>query len=206
MLGVFALRNGFVPGFTNLYQGHNTLQPTATPSGTVFFQDPLTSNTHYWLVLGGYCFFANGSYHIENNYICFAPAGDPGPNYTVSVDVKEVNGFDDYPFGLSLRIAAPNNVFEHYDFGIDSLGEWVFYKVNGSNATKLHGYTANEAINQGNDVNNTLKVVVRGSTYTCYVNNTLVGTVYDATFTSGKVGLFSNKYEAAFNNLLITQP
>ncbi len=206
VLVVPAISRTFSTG-TTTHQGTSTPQPTAPPSVKTFFQDALTSNTHGWLVDSTHCFFSDGGYLIENNFICYAPTStNPDPNYTVSVSVKEISGSDNYPFGLSMRISDNNNVPLHYDFGIDTRGDWAFFKVQGSNATRLHDFTTNSAIKTGLNATNTLKVVVQGSTFTCYVNNTLLGIIHDSSYTSGKVGLFSDQYKAVFNNLLITQP
>ena len=177
---------------------------TATPSATVIFQDALTSNTKGWLDDGTHCFFKSGGYHIKLSYFCIAPTTIPEGNLTISVNVKEVSGSNDFPFGIVLRRSGQ----QYYAFEIDSQSEWVFFKATSASAkdTTLHTYTTNAAIHKGLNATNTLKVVIRGTVYACYVNGTLMGQVTDSSYSSGQVGLISEKYEAVFTDMLVTQP
>jgi len=181
-----------------------TATATAAPSVTVLFRDALTSNAHGWQADGTHCFFRSDGYHITKSFFCIAPVAISATNITVSVNVKEVSGSNDYPFGIVLRRSGGN----YYSFEVDSRGDWAFLKgvTNASSDVKLHDFTSNAAIHTGLNITNTLKVVVRSATFSCYVNNTLVGTVTDSSYGSGQVGLISEKYEAVFTNILITQP
>lgn len=177
---------------------------TATPSATVLFQDALTSNAKGWFDDGTHCFFKSDGYHIALSHFCTAPTTISSPNVTISVNVKEVNGSNDFPFGIVLRRSGQN----YYAFEIDSQGDWVFFKAetNNNNYFKLHDFTGNAAIHTGLNVSNTLKVVVRENVFSCYVNGVLVGQVTDSSYVSGQVGLISEKYEAVFTDFLVTQP
>ena len=190
-------------------QTHNTPTATApaataTPSANILFQDALISNTHGWFDDGSHCFFKSDGYHIKLSYFCVAPTTIPEGNITVSVNVKEVSGSNDFPFGIVLRRSGQ----QYYAFEIDSQSQWVFFKATSASAkdTTLHTYTTNAAIHKGLNVANALKVVIRGNVYACYVNNTLVGQVTDSSYSSGQVGLISEKYEAVFTDMLVTQP
>jgi len=53
---------------------------------------------------------------------------------------------------------------------------------------------------------NALKVVMRGATFDCYINNTMVARITDSSFASGDVGVFGGSNETVFTNYLVTQP
>lgn len=178
--------------------------PTATPSGTIIFQDALTSNAKGWQADETHCFFKSDGYHVRQNYFCTAPVAIPTGDITVSVNVKEVSGSNDFPFGIVLRRSGEN----YYAFEVDARGDWAFFKseTNATRYVKLRDFTANAAIRKGLNASNALKVVARDNMFSCYVNGTLVGQVTDSSYTNGQVGLISEKYEAVFTNILITQP
>ncbi|HLY31083.1 MAG TPA: hypothetical protein VKQ36_08635, partial [Ktedonobacterales bacterium] len=202
VFGVLAARGAFGSGTPT---AHATATPQPTATGTVYFQDNFTSTASGWSN-DSHCFYGSGGYHIKDGYVCFAPPrGDVGANYTISVTVKEVSGSNDFAHGLTLRISGSGNS-DYYNFGVDDQGDWVFFKDSGASSVELQGYTSNSAIKTGLNVSNALKVVARGSTFTCYVNNTQVGVVHNSAFSSGRVGLFSDKYEAVFNDFLVTKP
>jgi hypothetical protein len=174
--------------------------PTFTPSETVLFQDPLTSDVNGWLV-DSHCLFKNGSYHIVASYLCYAPAGSIS-DATISVDVQQISGPLTWFYGLMLRRASTGN---YYAFYIDSNSKWGFSKhVNGTRSDVIP-YQFNAAVKGGLNVKNTLLVHMKGSHFDFYINGTKVGQVDDTTYTSGLSGLFGNdNIDVAYNNFKIT--
>ncbi|MEO7000769.1 MAG: hypothetical protein ABI068_03115, partial [Ktedonobacterales bacterium] len=197
-LGLLAYYNSQHPGGNS----STATGATATPGVTsnIIFQDSLTSNTNGWADDGTNCTFKNGSYHVKGA-VCLAPLTSPAGDATVRVSVKRISGAANEPYGLTLRHASRGNF---YDFVISGDGAWAVFLHKGGNTSLLHPYTNNAAIHQGLGVSNILKVVMSGSTFHCYVNDTLVGQFTDSSFASGEVGVSNfgtgTTVDAAFNN------
>lgn len=179
-----------------------TPSPTATPGGTILFQDPLTSNANGWLDSNGHCFFQDNAYHIKNSYYCLAPAGNIA-DANISVQAKQVAGSLRYPYGIVFRRASSGN---WYEFDIDSNSKWVFFKVVNGTLSTLVNYTPNAAIKGGLNTAKSLMVQAKGSHFVFFVNGTNVGDADDSTFASGSSGLSAGgpDTEVAYNNFLIT--
>lgn len=111
--------------------------------------------------------------------------------------------------GLILRSSADGNTI--VAFFVDGAGDWVLAREevtaahpNGVWTNLLAGNNA--AIGQGPSANNTLTVLVRGTSDYCFVNGTLLGFITDDTApTSGQVGLFVNDgaVPATFTNFAV---
>jgi hypothetical protein len=180
----------------------STPVPTATPNETRFFQDPLTSNQNGWAA-DSHCFFQNSAYHIRDGYLCYAPIGTLA-DLSVSVDVQQVSGPDNWFYGIVLRRASKGN---YYVFDIDSRGKWLFGKVVNNTYSDILPYRPDPAIKTGLNVRNTLLVRTKGTHFDFYVNGTKVGETDDATFASGKCGVHGDSHlEAAFNNFIVNIP
>ena len=67
-------------------------------------------------------------------------------------------------------------------------GMFSVWKDNGGTFTTLQNFTATAAINQG-DAWNVLRVVGNGSTFSFYINGTLVWQGTDTSFSAGRVGI-----------------
>ena len=222
IVGVFGYRSLLARGKGNAL---NTSQPTATPiattaptatpspaptasptailHSTVIFQDPLTSNTYGWEVDPPNCYFGADGYHVSNNFVCLAPITQTLTDITVSVQATQVSGPDNVPYGLTLRHMQKGS---YYDFDVRSDGYWEFIKYQAGTLSKMQDYTFSSAVVQGVGQTNALKVVMRGATFDCYINNNLVATITDASVASGDVGVFGGPNETAFTNYLVTAP
>ncbi len=173
---------------------------TALPSN-VIFSDPLTSNANGWGDSNGHCFFQDNSYHIKNNYICYAPAGNI-TDANVTVQVEQVAGPLLYPYGIVFRRTSTGN---WYEFDIDSNSKWTFVKTVNETTTTIVDYTPNAAIKGGLHTLNTLLVKIKGTHFEFFVNGTQVGQADDTTFASGKIGLSAGgaATEVAYTNFEI---
>ncbi len=176
--------------------------PTPTPGETVFFQDPLTSNTNGW-ASDEHCFFQKNAYHIKDGYLCYAPIGQVS-NGTITVDAKQVSGTPYWFYGIVLRRESKGN---YYVFDIDSNGKWLFGKTVNDDYSDILPYQPSSAIKTGINVVNTLTVRASGSHFEFYVNGTKVGQADDTTFSSGSCGVHGDpNIEVAFNNFKVTLP
>jgi hypothetical protein len=169
----------------------------------VLFSDSLASNANGWGDNNGHCFFQDNAYHIKNNYICYAPAGDIS-DANVTVQAKQVAGSLLYPYGIVFRRTSTGN---WYEFDIDSNSKWTFVKTVNETTTTLIDYTPNTAIKGGLNTVNTLRVQIKGTHFVFFVNGTQVGQADDTTFASGLTGLSAggDATEVAYTNFEITK-
>jgi hypothetical protein len=177
--------------------------PTPTPAPVVVFQDPLLSNAFGWYV-GTNCYFRADGYHIKNGYYCY-PAGSRFGDATISVDARQVAGTPEVPYGIAFRIATDgSNEPSDYEFAIDGLGHWTFYKQVHGVASTIIGYTASSAISTASGAVNTLQVRSLRSHFVFSINGHQVGTADDTAFSSGATGLMvTGEGEAVFTNFTI---
>jgi hypothetical protein len=77
-------------------------------------------------------------------------------------------------------------------------GSWKLVKIINGNWTNIVDWTSSSAINTGNNWN-VLKVVYVDGYINVYINNVLLGSYYDVTFPSGKVGV--KMYDNANNDI-----
>lgn len=180
----------------------NFATPTATPSGTIILQDPLTSNIYGWAMDPPYCQFANGGYQVSDR-ICFAPVGVIG-DASISVQVRQIQGIPTHGFGLALRHVSQGN---YYLFHIVSDSQWLFGKVVNGSLSPILGWQGSNAIKGGLNATNTLLVRAKGSHFDFYVNNQQVGQADDSTFSSGRTGVDAGaSVQSVFNNFTVTIP
>lgn len=164
--------------------------------------DSLMSDTNGWSNNSARCYFAQDGYHVKNDSICFAPIGDQGDDIE-TVTVKQVSGSPVTAYGIVLRHASAHN---YYFFGIDSNSSWMFEVVVDGKATRLQDFTKSNLIHGGLNTENALSVTATGSTFDCFVNGQLLGTINDSTFESGKSGLAAlGQIDVDFTNYLATQ-
>ena len=202
-LGVSLYKLQGQSGQTNKQSASSTTlpSPTAAPSETVLFNDPLTSNVNGWLNDSN-CFFENSSYHVKGNYLCFAPAGNI-IDANISVDVQQVAGPTTWGYGIMLRHVSNGNF---YEFAVISNSEWDFSKVVNGTRTHILQFTPTTALKGGLNTVNRLLVRAQGSHFEFFINGTQVGQADDTTFSTGITGVASSgaDIEVAFNNFKIT--
>ena len=166
--------------------GAGTTSGTTTPGEQIVFQDALTSASHddNW-PNDTNCSFASDGYHIKDSYLCYAPAGNIGDG-TISVQVAQARGDTTEGYGLVLRRASRGN---YYIFAIDSSGEWAFYKFVNDTGTAIKDFAKSPALQSGLNARNTIKVTMKGTSFTFYANGTQLGEATDSAFTTGKSGV-----------------
>lgn len=183
-----------------------TASPTLAANGRTF-TDSLNGATNTGWSTDAYCFFKNGTYHVKpgsqyGSYTCFAPAGTFS-NFDLRVSAQEVSGPLNYGYGLAFRRQSAHNF---YTFVVASNGEAWFGKFTNGTYSRLSPFWSLRTFALGFNAANTLRVTAQGSTFSFYVNNVQAGSVSDATYTSGYVGLSAGdtNLEAAFSNFSIT--
>ncbi|SRR5579875_1073290 len=193
-----------VAGAVLLMRSQSSTTQIVTPSGKTItltykqlYKNSLTTNTIGW-ANDAHCFFEAGGYHVIDGYFCFAPIPSVG-NGIVNVDVKQISGPITHFYGIGFRRVSKGN---HYFFGIDGNGTWLFAKDVNGQGSAIIPYGPSPAIHRGLDATNTLKVVMQGDQFTFFINGTQVGSATDATFATGRCGVEgSTQVEVVFNNI-----
>jgi hypothetical protein len=103
------------------------------------------------------------------------------------VEAQPNAGPTDNGFGVLFRVKDRKNF---YHFEISSDGYWRGGVMKDGNWQNWDDWAESSAINTGNAVNK-LKVVMKGNTFTLFVNDQQIVEKEDATFPSGDIGLFA---------------
>lgn len=191
---------------------------TATPNSTILLSDPLSSNTHGWIV-DAHKHFHDGAYHIisdgETAQAAVLPAFTFTPPYSYTLTMTEVRGdvsSSVNTFGMIFAYTRTNTVIRFYSVEITNGpggSELTLWKYdNGSKAspwTSLwHSAQASQpALGQAK----TLKVVITASTLTFTLNGQTSGAAH-VSVSKGQVGMLVNLRgsDVAFQNLVVTRP
>ena len=132
---------------------------------------------------------------------------------TFAVDAVQANGSQDAGYGLLLR--ADHEAQSFYVFEISSDGyAWLGWCEDScARATTLsgEGWSSSEAIRQGLNATNRLRVDVSGAQMIFYVNDVEVAAVEDSRAVAGDVGLFVETLGEGgavvqFDNLRVVAP
>lgn len=170
------------------------------PANNSNYTDSLTTNASGWPQQDG-CGEQGGAYHIASvdtrfGLTCFAPAGRFG-GLDEQVMGQQVAGPSDGLYGLAFRAEDAAN---EYLFVITSDGSAFVAKVAQDQFAPVSPIWHFQAGSSGQS--HTVRAVAQGSTITCYVDGTQVGTLTDSSYTVGAVGLFagSGGLDVAFTN------
>jgi hypothetical protein len=141
--------------------------------------------------------------------MCFAPIGN-WSDVDIQVQVKQVSGGAQDPMGIVFRlIKQSETTYDYYSFQITSFGRWAFVKCVAStdSCVPLVGYKFDGAIHSGVGASNLLEVYAKGSHIYAFINGTMVGSLDDSTYTTGRVGLTCGAYreftECVFTNFAV---
>jgi len=89
--------------------------------------------------------------------------------------------------GTPLPLDSSGRWSKEYKFAYTNNGNFAVFKTNGTTLTTIKAWTSSTAIVKGGW--NMLKVAADGSTLKFYINNTLVWSGTDTSFSAGKVGI-----------------
>lgn len=148
--------------------------------------DPEIFNPANWIARGGCWDFSkkiffsqgyrggNAAYYKKHDY----------RNFTYEVKVMKLA--EDGPLGIIFRFDEAR--IEGYTFAVYPHGEYFLVKFFGNRDMQLKlGATA--YLNEEMNTWNTLKIVVRGAKFDCYINGNFLVSVIDHSYSIGKVGL-----------------
>ncbi len=139
------------------------------------------------------CRFANGSYDVKTTagYLqpCLAGATN-FRNLAFQVEMRIVSG---HSGGLIIRSDANGSGY-YFRMSTDGtfLGQRIAVHPQGADYTPLIGFAGQSpAVNTGNGQSNQITVIAQGSELYMYVNQQFVAKTSDATYTSGRIGVFT---------------
>jgi len=113
-------------------------------------------------------------------------------DFVYQARVKRTSGPLTQSMGLFFRADNPNPYAGNgYGFHITADGYYSLWKYTSGSPSSLISSTSSSAINTGLGNWNILKVVTLGAQISVYVNGTLLGSVNDSSYLSGKVGVGS---------------
>jgi hypothetical protein len=167
--------------------------PYPPNTGTLVLNDPLTDNSrgYKWdeASFSGTdsCGFTAGAYHIveKTGLICIPEAKNLVlSNFAFETNLKIVKGDN---AGIAFRIDQVNKTF--YSFDIASDGSYALQVYTNKYTTLSQG--TNSVINKGLNQSNLVAVVANGDLITVYVNNQIIDSVHDKTFSQGQIGVLS---------------
>ena len=181
------------------------------PQGAPLFADKFTDDTSGWnlqSVPGTYTVnLSSGILALENDKQKLSWEPLPGvrkySNFALSADDTLTKGDENNGYGFYIRGAAGqgNELASYYRFELYGDGSYAIFKgstdANGKSIdTKLVNFLLCPAIAKRGETNHVL-IVARGSKLSFIVNNQLLNTVTDKSYTIGTIALFiSNLPEA----------
>ena len=181
-------------------------QATATVNETVIYHDSLTDTPDGW-ANDKQCVPKADGYHVSGQIICLAPDSASANDEDITVTVTAVKTGSDTSYGIVFRHASQGNF---YTFEITPDGQWGVFKTVNRHSTAVSDFKSDATIRTGAGASNTLRVLVVGSHFVCYVNGQQVGVADDSTFSTGAVGLVNadsvTTTDVAFTDFSVAKP
>jgi len=128
-------------------------------------------------------------------------------DFALEVEARQIAGSPESSFGVLTRM-QDNNQFYRFDITGNGLFMVERRNADGTWTQFLDDWTPSEAINQGFNVPNSLKVTAQGSRMSFYVNDVLVHQIDDVIFPSGSIALDGGTFgqsglQVAFDNVVV---
>lgn len=187
-----------------------TIASTYPFSNKQVLNDPLTDNSKgFGWDTNNFCKFEGSAYHIidpqTNTFGVCAATKTNFSNFTFQAEMLLSKGD-----GAGLIFRADSNETKLYrvTFFTDNTYQVVVYvDTSGTNARILKNGSLPTSVDMHNT--NTVAVVARGNTFTIYMNQQVVATVTDSTYSQGLIGFttsdVTNAAEAVFTNAQVWQ-
>ncbi len=179
-------------------------------SNNQVLNDPLSDNNKgfNWQT-GTFCNFTGSAYHVSDNQTnTFSTCFGTNTNYSNFTFEAEMVISKGDGGGLIFRgNATTNQLYRVSFYTTGDYGIYVYVDNTGSNARILKTDKLPSGVDLTNT--NTVAVVARGSSLSIYLNQTLLTTVTDSTFTKGQIGFsaydITNATEVIFTNAKLWQ-
>lgn len=193
-------------------------QQSIVPSGaTVLFQDSFVpGEMGDWQIEGdasGRTAVVDEQLTIEINApqtLQYTTLNEPSfTDFTLEVDVRQLRGDPQSSYGVLFRMVSPN---QFYRFDITGNGLYMLERRNadGTWTRFVDDWTSSEALNQGINSTNRLKVEARERNINIYANGILLQQFSDNLYPNGTIALDAGTFIApdlkvAFDNVLVTE-
>lgn len=197
---------------TNVAQTATAIANTYPFSNNLAFSDPMVDNSkgvRWDNNKANGCFFAGSAYHViqadSTHFNTCAALGSDFSDFTFETEMVIKSGGDGAGGGLIFRADENNSKF--YRLSIDNNGNYFILAIvdntgTTGNARQLVAGTAS-SFSTGLGSTNTLAIVARGGNYSFYVNQQLVKSFPDGTYTHGQIG-FDADYGTSSTELVFT--
>ncbi len=183
-------------------RGDDNAGPTAVeaPAGPVIYADDFADPDSGWDVYTNddtWAGYVDGEYRLAvyvNDFVTWGnpPADEEIADFEFEADARLVEGPLDNNFGLLVRYQADDE--NYYWFQISSDGYYSVDLLRDGEWVGLVGWETSDAIRQGVDVNNHLKVACSGDRFSFYVNGTHLVSLNDDSFATGSIGLAAGTF------------
>ncbi|MFN2186786.1 MAG: hypothetical protein ACK2UU_22625 [Anaerolineae bacterium] len=160
------------------------------------FRDP-SSGWDAWDNGGTSGKYVDGGYRLAVNlkdYMAWSHPADTKElrDFAIEVDARQVDGSLDSTFGPIVRVQAEDEHYYwfqisgdgYYSVELKEQGEWI----------RLQEWQPSDAINQGLDAINRIRVICYSDRFSFYVNDTRLAVVVDDTLRAGIIGLAAGAY------------
>ncbi|MFO7539253.1 MAG: family 16 glycoside hydrolase [Chloroflexota bacterium] len=145
------------------------------------------------------------------NTMQYATLSEPTfSDFVLEVEARLLSGPEESSYGVLFR---QDEEGRFYRFQITGTGLYILERRNedGSWTRLTEGWTASEAIKQGENVVNRLRVEAVGSWLAVYANDELLREVNDTAYVSGTIALDAGTFgrpgvQVAFDNITVRQP
>jgi hypothetical protein len=141
--------------------------------------------------------YVDGEYRLavyREDYMAWSypVQGQEFKDVAIEVDARQVEGSLDSTYGLIVRHQVDEE--HYYWFQISGDGYYSVEKKWEGEWILLQEWAASDAINQGLDANNRIRVICYGDRFTFYVNETHLTDLTDDTLRTGVAGLAAGAY------------
>jgi hypothetical protein len=207
LIVVVLLGAGTIFLLANVFKGGSSDQnPYSPQTGTLVLNDPIQDNSkgYKWdeETLPGSngatssCAFSGGAYHMSANaqglWIYCNPEAPNLVFTNVAFEAKMTVIAGDAA-GVGVRLDQKQNT--GYLFIVHTQGNYVLEALNANAPTDAQRYIilrqgTDASIKQGLNQTNLIALVANGTTLSGYVNNQLVATAQDSTYSSGQIGVY----------------
>lgn len=178
----------------------------STPGNDVLLSDDFSYYTGT-MIESEVCKISNGQYVMnyqnDEGKVYWAWTGESFSDFTYTIKGSKMSGPEKWGYGIIFRV---QNIDNGYEFGASGTGYYYLGKVVDGQYQNLIDWTENSSINKGN-ASNIFQVTAKGSSISLYINGTLLTTVNDSSFLSGKVGAVSYaQVVTAYDDLKVEGP
>lgn len=192
--------------------------PLIQRSKLILYKDDFSNMSSGWPIMAnsiGIWNYVNGEYQLKilnPNYYIWSTAGHNPVNYSIQVDVRQVEVAGS-SYGIMFGLNNDDN--DLYMFLIDpdsSYQEWILLRYSGTSLYLLLGPYPSSSINTGTSSNH-LEIVRKNNYVTFKINGSVVYTDYylPAWSDNRRIGLVAFPLEDSgidvrFDNYLVTEP